>query len=129
MRTLFWLMFLLMMGCPGFGSQTAGNGILLEVPDAPNYEDHIKLVMEFHCVSCHGENPTPGSPTNLRLDIYSGTDPGGVFEFKDRVLIRSENTDFPMPPTPPFLDAIELETIERWIEQGAPESSDTGDTP
>ena len=120
-RSWIWFVF---AGCPGFGGQSASNGLLSEVPDSPNYDEHVSLIMDAYCVSCHGDEPTAGAPGTFRLDIYTSDDKPGVFDVADRVLIRSENTALPMPPSPPFLDSIELETLSVWLDNGAPENGD-----
>lgn len=120
MKRIGFLLFIGLAGCPGFGSQRLGNGLIQRVPECPTYEDHISLIMGAYCISCHGEVPV--SDLSYQFDRYAG--PTGVFENAEAIQQACENTINPMPPsgmTP--LDTIELDTLALWIEQGKVETA------
>jgi len=116
---------ILLGGCPGFGTGSASNGILLEVPTDPTYEAHVSLVLDFHCAGCHGETAAGGAPSDFRLDVYEDDDRDAVFEKAERIIVRAvESEASPMPPFGAVLDPVERETLEIWLAQGAPEGGE-----
>ena len=125
MKRITLPLFLGFTGCPGFGSQTLGNGLITEVPACPTYEEHLSLLMDTYCVSCHGD-VSISPDVSFQFNRYDG--PNGVFENAEAILQACESTRDPMPPiglTP--LDSIELDTLAVWIEQGKLENrSDCG---
>ena len=122
MKRIAFPLVLGLAGCPGFGTQRLGNGLINEVPECPTYEEHISVMMGAYCVSCHGEISIRDDLT-YQFDRYAG--PTGVFENANEIQQASESTTDPMPPagmTP--LDDIELDTLALWIEQGRIETAE-----
>ena len=122
MKRIAFPLFIGLAGCPGFGSQRLGNGLIDEVPECPTYEDHISVIMSAYCVSCHGEVSIQ-EDLPYQFDRYAG--PTGVFENANEIQQASESTTEPMPPsgmTP--LDNIERDTLALWIEQGKIETAE-----
>jgi mono/diheme cytochrome c family protein len=115
------VLLMLLGGCPGFGSNIL-NGLFTEAPVAPNYEDHVSLVMDVYCVSCHGQDPAGGAPDTLRLDVYDTlNEMPGVFESRHLLLDRSLGTVNPMPPMGfTQLDWLERDLLQLWVDNGGP---------
>lgn len=108
------------LACGGFGVEELDNAIA-EVPDSPNYDEHVSLIMARACNQCH----SPGAERSPNVWTSQYEDSGeiqGVFSLRDRIRIRSvEETAAPMPPlSEPPLSQNEIETLSRWIQQGAP---------
>lgn len=121
MKRIAFLLFIGLAGCPGFGSQRLGNGLIDRVPECPTYEEHISLIMDAYCVACHGE-VSIDEDLPYQFDRYAG--PTGVFENAGAIQKACESTTEPMPPSGmPPLDAVELDTLVLWIEQGKAETA------
>ncbi len=81
-----------------------------------NFMRDVKPILELHCVRCHGADR---AMKNLRLDgreramraIVAGKP-------EESVLYLSIKTSF-MPPGADKISASELETLRRWIAEGA----------
>ncbi len=85
---------------------------------AITYNDHTKRLFDAYCISCHAPGATQGNfpLTNFsEVSAYSGT--GGLVQI--RVLDQAN-----MPPTGSAngqLTQAEKDTLQMWINQGAPE--------
>jgi mono/diheme cytochrome c family protein len=102
-------------------SQTAQDG-----PD--DLEFQAKLILQEHCIRCHGANKQKGG---LRLDSRGATLGGGD---SGRVLvpgnaskslvydlvILDEDNQYRMPPKGPLLTAKQQAVLKDWINAGAP---------
>lgn len=117
---IFALGSMTLTACGGFGVEEP-EGVIAEVPDEPTYSDHVALIMERACDTCHIPGGIGGPGVNTSQYDDDGDDLG-VFSLRDRIRIRSvEDNGSPMPPlsVPPLTDN-ERETLRLWIEQGAP---------
>jgi WD40 repeat protein len=94
-----------------------------------NYKDQVASIFQNRCNSCHNGDKQKGG---LVLESYGGVMKGGgsgkVIEPGDSSGSRlfalvSHAEDPKMPPNQPKLPDAELETIKKWIEAGAPETS------
>jgi mono/diheme cytochrome c family protein len=97
-------------------------------PETPDYIGHIKPVFERSCVKCHGPEKRKGG---LRLDQKRFAMKGGETgenaiipgnAAKSLVFMMSSHPpddEDVMPPKGKLLALSELETIKRWIDQGA----------
>lgn len=97
------------------------------VPDKPEYAKHIKPLIERSCVKCHGPEKRK---SGLRLDkkrfAMKGGEtgpaivPGNVGEslFHKYVALAPDDEDV-MPSKGKLLAQSEIDTIKKWIEQGA----------
>src|SRR5688572_19284791 len=65
-RSGLLLISALLLACPGFGDEDAGN-----VPDVPTYVDHVKPILDEHCVVCHVDPPQNGAAGGMVLDQYA----------------------------------------------------------
>ncbi len=95
---------------------------------SPSYADAAAIFTK-HCVTCHSG---PRAPEKLRLDTYQdvmrGGKDGAVIVPKDpaksELVKRVKGTSKPRMPKngPPWLSDEEIKTLEKWIENGAPEA-------
>lgn len=97
------------------------------VPDKPEYAKHIKPLIDRSCVKCHGPEKRK---SGLRLDkkrfAMKGGEtgpaivPGNVAEslFHKYISLPPDDEDV-MPSKGKLLAQSEIETIKKWIEQGA----------
>ncbi|MGA6927236.1 MAG: c-type cytochrome domain-containing protein [Desulfosarcina sp.] len=86
----------------------------------------VSQIFDQHCVQCHkGDNP----PVELRLDTYgqvmAGSDKGPVVvpgkpSESELVLRITGEAEPAMPFRQPLLPDSTIQTIVRWVEQGAP---------
>ena len=76
----------------------------------------VKPILETHCVRCHGaERPSRG----LRLDTKQRALMAIVKKKpEDSRVFNAAKSGF-MPPGPEKLTAAEIETLRRWIKEGA----------
>lgn len=88
-----------------------GNEII--IPTEVSYSTDISPIIEMNCVTCH----TQGGFGNGFFDTYAGVkekvDNGS---FRQRVLVQMD-----MPPGGRLSDQ-ELELIESWLDNGAPDN-------
>ncbi len=89
----------------------------------------VKPIFDVHCIACHGPKKQKG---DYRLDTWERAiegSPGGksivprspgASDFFRRLV--SEDSDLRMPQKEPPLDPRAIETLRRWIEQGARET-------
>ncbi len=102
--------------------------------DPIDFVRDVRPIFEQHCDSCHGASK---QKSGFRLDVKSVAFQGGdayapnILPGKsaDSSLLRfvsDPNADVRMPPEGPRLSAAEIETLRRWIDQGAawPASAD-----
>jgi len=110
-------------GCYGFGSKLP-EGTLTEVPDVPNFYEHILPIMNLYCNDCHGDPATQSAPDTFRLDKCEETNKAGAKKYASRLLVRTLRTPSnPMPPSsfqPNQVSPIEADTLQRWVDGGAP---------
>lgn len=87
------------------------------------YTNHIKPILDNHCIECHfGQSPMYG---NLNLtsydDMMNGGDSGELINLNDiyeNTLLWIRIDDGGMPPSE-NLDEQSMNIFRRWIEQGA----------
>lgn len=95
-----------------------------------DYQRDVQPILANHCFGCHGPDPSTRA-AGLQLDTFEGATAdrgGGQFAIApgdpDRSLLldRVARTDAArMPPAPArALSAEEIDTLRRWIAQGAP---------
>src|SRR4051794_18714507 len=100
-------------------------------PAAPKitYDEHIRPILREHCFSCHSADK---QESGLQLDSYqkamAGGSSGEVVLAGDLTSSRlwalvSHSEEPKMPPRQDKLAAAKLESISKWIEQGAPENA------
>jgi uncharacterized membrane protein len=114
----------LLGACPGFGTTVPG-GAVAEVPDQPNYIDHVGPILDTYCAPCHSSPSQNGAPTYFRLDQYADDgDLSGAFSMSARIDARAGSASTMPPSGNPAPTDIERQTLARWVEQGSPESAD-----
>ncbi len=108
------------------GSATAADG---PKTAKTTYQEHVAPIFRTRCGSCHNQDKQKGG---LNLDNYGAAMQGGssgkVVEPGDPdsstiFLVVSHKEEPKMPPNSPRIPDAELETIRKWIEGGALESS------
>jgi hypothetical protein len=94
-----------------------------------NFTDNVSAIFQNRCNSCHNGDKKKGG---LTLETYGGVMAGGgsgkVVEPGDSsnsrlFLLCSHEEEPKMPPMQPKIPDAELNTIQAWIDAGAPESS------
>lgn len=117
-RAGFLLTLPFLLACPGLGDEEGG-----DVPENPTWNDDIQPILAENCATCHTDTPSNGAPDGFRLDSYADdADDIGAFQFRCDVRNRAVNGNPSfMPPSTGPIGSTERATIERWIEQGAPE--------
>ncbi|HLG94850.1 MAG TPA: c-type cytochrome domain-containing protein [Bryobacteraceae bacterium] len=94
---------------------------LLAVVTAPvygrvNFVRDVKPILENHCVRCHGEE---GAMRGIRLDRKQRALMSVVKNKPDDSLLYNVVKIGAMPPGPQKLTAAQLETLRKWIAEGA----------
>ena len=94
-----------------------------------NFEDHIKPILREKCLTCHNTNK---KSSDLDLSSYASLMQGGAsgasIEAGDSgasylySLVSHQSEPF-MPPNADKLPDATLDTIKKWIDAGAPETS------
>ncbi len=109
------------IGAPRANGQTEGK---------VDYATRVKPILEGFCYECHGEDRARRE-ANLRLDIkerafadlggYPNIAPGDPDDSELYIRVSSEFAEMRMPPYEAGTQLTEeqIETIRRWIEQGA----------
>ena len=102
-----------------------------------DFTTEVKPLLEKRCLACHGPKL---AMRGLRLDSRAAALKGGESGVPAIVPGRSgeglllryvngEMQDLVMPPTGPRLTDIEIETLRRWIDDGAPFDRDEAQAP
>lgn len=116
-----------LLACPGFGDEEVGG-----IPEFPTYDVDVKPILDASCVPCHAVPPQAGAPPGFRLDQYEDDVNGVVGAYVVRFDIQFRAVDAAnMPPaTRPDLALTpeQRETIDRWVDQGAPKTVSSAGT-
>jgi len=84
-----------------------------------SFSDDIAPIISAQCLNCHGANPKGG----LRLDTFEGWEKGGTSKQPLGAVLMprltTPNVQQRMPKGQPPLTQFQLETIARWIKEGA----------
>ncbi|MFO0905067.1 MAG: c-type cytochrome domain-containing protein [Pirellulales bacterium] len=113
--------------CVGFAQETkpAGDG----AKDLVTYRDHVLPVLQRRCANCHNPDKATSDLNVLSYQtlIAGGASGEAVSPGKpDQSLLYRlvAHLDEPsMPPRQPKIPDVEITTIKRWIELGAPETT------
>jgi len=99
--------------------------------DRVDYTRDVRPILATNCFHCHGQDPSHRE-ADLRLDLFESPDdeingaeavivPGDLdgSEFVNRII--TDDADVRMPPADSgkVLKPAEIETLRRWVEQGA----------
>ena len=103
------------------------------LPAAVSFETEVKPIFEKHCMECHGPKK---QKSDFRLDdrevaLHGGEShapnilPGKATESPLLKFVTTDDRDTRMPPKGDRLSAAEVDTLKRWISEGAiwPESA------
>ena len=96
-------------------------------PDAKFYHDEVEPLLGEHCYRCHGEKVKGGLDMKKRDNLLAGGDseipsivPGKPDDSFLIELVTADPDDDRMPPKGDGLDAKQVATLKKWIEDGAP---------
>ena len=81
-----------------------------------NFVRDVKPILENHCVRCHGEDR---AMRGIRLDKKQRALMAVVPRKPDESLLYNVAKIGAMPPGPQKLTPLELETLRKWISEGA----------
>lgn len=136
MRKEIFCLFLMgfsmvLWGCSNYGGGSGngkGNGQRCQgtAPDQPSYAMHIQPIFTANCTfsGCHGSNPPSGLFLTSWQQVMAGGNSGPAVipgNAQDSLLVkRIEGRITPrMPLNRDPLCQFQIETIRRWIDQGA----------
>lgn len=95
-------------------------------PDAKFYHEEVEPLLAEQCYRCHGEKVKGGLDMKNRDNLLKGGDsefpavvPGKPDESFLMELVTADPDDDRMPPKGDGLDAKQVETLKKWINQGA----------
>ena len=127
----WWVLALALFASAGCSNSSGGGGMggqpcQGDVPDQPSYIMHVQPIFTGNCAfsGCHGSNP----PSGLLLTGWNSLMMGGVSgpavipgNAQDSLLVkRIEGRITPrMPLNRDPLCRFQIDTIRRWIDQGA----------
>lgn len=117
----------LLLGCPGLGSQEPSTGG--EIPENPTWSD-VEPVMNRLCSECHSDPPQQMAPPGYRFDVCEDVGDPGAQTWAPRIQIRMiDKLPTPMPPLtyPEQPTPADEELVARWVEQGAPCDGEDGE--
>lgn len=107
----------------------AVNGLGQEKAEKITYDDHVKVILQTKCATCHNANKKSSgldlsNYTNLMLGGSSGEviAPGSAEDSYLYMLITHESEPTMPPKSPKMADEI-IATIGKWIDGGALENS------
>jgi len=113
-----------------FASDTANKSAASSV--GVNYDEHIKPIFRQHCLSCHGDDK---QQADLNLQSYATVLKGGsggavvVAGRSSQSLlfkaITDPDDDARMPPNRLAIPAEQIAMIQKWIDSGLREASDS----
>jgi hypothetical protein len=110
------------------GASSSG-GAPLPTSDIPC---NVSEVLARRCKTCHAASPAYGAPMALAAlaDFHAPAPSNPAKKTYELVRSRTHDTARPMPPPPgAVLDARDQETLDSWIDRGAPASSETSCNP
>ncbi len=94
---------------------------------AVSFQRDVRPILSSHCFECHGADT---QESNLRVDrradlLKGGKSgravvPGRSAESRLLLLVSGKDKKLSMPPDGARLSSREVETLRRWIDQGAP---------
>lgn len=101
--------------------------VLVEATEKVEFVRDVRPIFAKHCYSCHGAEK---QKSGLRLDVKAAAlrggqlyeaaiRPGQVAESPLIQLVTDSEVGLRMPPDGPGLSAAEIDTLKRWIAEGA----------
>jgi hypothetical protein len=92
-------------------------------PGAIDFETDVRPILEARCVECHAYGRSKGgfsletrAAMLKHVEAVVPGDPNGSLLL---ALVRGDDPDVVMPPKGPALEAAQIATLTRWIEEGA----------
>jgi len=116
------------MGIPDGLGQCDPQAALSEVPAAPTWSSDVRALMLDHCGGCHGADQTPPALTTfadasaVALQVAASVSAGTMPPNTPQGCCQPYLADRP-------LTAEEVELLQRWADQGAPEGEATDASP
>jgi len=109
-----------------FSSICFGTLSSISAADKVDFSHEIVPILRARCAECHaGDNKKGGFSINDRLSALTGGESGRVIELGNAgksylmELVKSDDPDVQMPPQGKRLTTKEIETLARWIDEGA----------
>jgi mono/diheme cytochrome c family protein len=96
-------------------------------PDRPTFEADVLPIFQARCLVCHSEGaPQKGLLLGTRVALLRGGESGPAIQpgRSGKSLLMDKIAGQQMPPMDPKLTPEEVDTIRRWIDQGAPSEKD-----
>ena len=95
---------------------------------AVSFQRDVRPILSSHCFECHGADTQESKlRVDRRADLLKGGKsrhaavvPGRSAESRLLLLVSGKDKKLSMPPDGARLSAREIETLRRWIDQGAP---------
>lgn len=95
-------------------------------PEKLSFNRDVRPILSDRCYACHGPD-SANRAADLRLDTYDGATewsviPGEADSSEVILRVESDDPDYMMPPASakkPPLTKKEIETLKRWINEGA----------
>ncbi len=125
-----WVQMILLIGCkPDLPAEV--DLAYQELPEVIDYNFHVKPIISDRCYACHGPDKDTRK-AGLRLDIeenaFAALESGSKAfvhgnlkksEAISRILSQDPEQQMPPPDSKLSLDAKEVATLVKWVEQGA----------
>jgi hypothetical protein len=86
------------------------------------YSNHTKAIFDTKCTPCHFPNSPPPNPAMCNPDAglpYCWDNYNSIYQFRERIRFRV--TQGTMPPVPGGLPQGMRDTINAWVQRGAPQ--------
>ena len=92
------------------------------VPERPTWDNSVRVIMEEHCVRCHGAKPDRGAPPGFRLDLYSASGRvAGAASVGEQSLASVQRGSMP-PGLGSQFGRNNTEILRRWVAGGVPKN-------
>lgn len=100
--------------------------------EKPNFDEHIKPLFRTHCLKCHGDDKQKADLNLQHYDSAMAGGSGGEAVVPGRsgqsllfLSITDPDEDNRMPPNKPPLPKEEIDLIQKWIDGGVLQTSDS----
>lgn len=108
-------------------AQFSPSALAAPTADRPTFEADVLPIFQARCLVCHTEGaPQKGLVLATRVALLRGGESGPAIEpgRSGNSLLMDKIAGRQMPPMDPKLTSEEVDTIRRWIDQGAPSAKD-----
>ncbi len=113
---VLWLSCCLLLSAPIHDLRAESPAASTPTANSVSFKRDVRPILSNHCFACHGPDEAHRE-ADLRLDMASDVDPDMLIE---RILSTDEDIMMPPPSLNKPLDESQIETLQRWLEAGAP---------